>query len=371
MLEAFQQSLHLIRRGRQRLGETSAHDGGYGSRKVVSLARTYASRNTRGGCHTRRVDDRGPPTRKPRNGSGPLGKSPDQPLATAAARPRVFARLIVWTKAKTDGVTSWAEAARETHPSVEIGFRLAQRDKRVAAGVLAGGVAYRLSFWLISFSLLTTGALGFADGERAEQILLDLGFGPVVASVMSDVSQQSQHARWWLLLAGGWLVLWTGYLGAKALVLVHAAVWGIPPPPIRKPLWASLAFTGSVLAFGASIALVRWVRSESQILGLITMLASVVVPFGLWLVASHWLPHRGSGWRGLLPGALVVAVGVHAFYLFTIWFLGPKLASATETYGVVGVFTTLLFWLYLVGRLVIGGATLNAALYDHRSAALI
>ena len=52
------------------------------------------------------------------------------------------------------------------------------------------------------------------------------------------------------------------------------------------------AFTGSVLAFGASIALVRWVRSESQVLGLITMLASVVVPFGLWLVASLWLPHR-------------------------------------------------------------------------------
>jgi membrane protein len=314
------------------------------------------------------VDDRGPPTRKPRNGSGPRGQSLDEPIAAAAARPGVVTRLIVWSKARTDGVTRWAVAARERHASVEIGFRLAHRDKRVAAGVLAGGVAYRLFFWLLSFSLLTTGALGFADGERAEQILLDLGFGPVVASVMSDVSQQSQHARWWLLLVGGLLVLWSGYLGAKALVLVHAAVWGIPPPAVRKPLWASLAFTGSVLAFGASIALVRWVRSESQILGLITALASVVVPFGLWLVASHWLPHRGSGWRGLLPGALVVAVGVHAFYLFTIFFLGPKLASATETYGVVGVFATLLFWLYLVGRLVIGGATLNASIYDRGSA---
>ncbi len=40
---------------------------------------TYVSRNTRGGCHTRRVDDRGPPTRMPRNGSEPLGKSPAEP----------------------------------------------------------------------------------------------------------------------------------------------------------------------------------------------------------------------------------------------------------------------------------------------------
>lgn len=325
------------------------------------------SRTTCGGCHTRRVDDRRP--RISRDGSGPLGESPHEHLATTpAARPGVGARLFAWSKAMSDGATSWAMAARETHPSVDVGFRLAHRDKRVAASVLAGGVAYRLFFWLLSFSLVTTGALGFADGERAEQVLLDLGVGPVIAAIMSDVSQQSQHARWWLLLVGGWLVLWTGYSGGKALVLVHAAVWGIPPTPIRKPLWASLGFTGSMLAFGASMALVRWVRSESQILGAITTLASVAVPFALWLVASQWLPHRGSGLRGLLPGALVVAVGVHAFYLFTTLFLAPKLDSATETYGAIGVVGTMLFWLYLLGRLVIGGATMNASLYDRRSA---
>jgi len=63
----------------------------------------------------------------------------------------------------------------------------------------------------------------------------------------------------------------------------------------------------------------------------------------------------------------MVAIGGHAFYLFTVWFLEPKLANATDTYGLLGVVATMLFWLYLVGRLVIGGATLNAALYDHRS----
>src|SRR4029079_3786665 len=145
---------------------------------------TYVSRNPRGGCHTRWVDDRGPPTRKPWNGSGPLGQSPDEPIAAAAARPGVVARLIVWSKAKPDGVTRWAVAARERHASVEIGCRLAHRDK----------------------------------------ILLDLGLGPVMASIMSDVSQQSPHARWWLLLVGRLLVLWSGYLGAKALGLFHAPV---------------------------------------------------------------------------------------------------------------------------------------------------
>ena len=84
-------------------------------------------------------------------------------------------------------------------------------------------------------------------------------------------------------------------------------------------------------------------------------------------MVSRRLPHRGSGWRALLPGALVVAIGVHAMYQFTTWFLGPKLANATDTYGLLGITATMLFWLYIFGRLVIGGATLNASLHDHRA----
>lgn len=94
---------------------------------------------------------------------------------------------------------------------------------------------------------------------------------------------------------------------------------------------------------------------------------SIAVPLTFWLVVSRRLPHRGSGWRDLLPGALVVALGVHAMYLFMTWFLGPKLNNATDTYGLLGVVATMLFWLYIVGRLVISGATLNASLHDHHA----
>lgn len=250
---------------------------------------------------------------------------------------------------------------------MDVGFRLAARDKRVAAGVLAGGVAYRLFFSFLSFSLLANGGFGFADGHRAEQILLDLGVPAVAAKAMTDASWQPEHARWWVVIVGGWLVLWTGYLGAKALVLVHAAVWDVPPTRIRRRLWASVGFTGSVVTFAASMAMVQWVRSESHAYGLVATIVATAVPFAFWLMVSGRLPHRGSGWRDLLPGAVVVAIGVHAMYLFTTWFLGPKLANATNTYGLLGVVATMLFWLYIFGRLVIGGATLNASLHDHRS----
>jgi len=87
--------------------------------------------------------------------------------------------------------------------SVDVGFRLADRDKQVAAGVLAGGVAYRLFFWSLSFSLLANGALGFADGHRTEQTLVDLGVPQAVVNTLRDASQQSEHARWWIVIVGG------------------------------------------------------------------------------------------------------------------------------------------------------------------------
>ena len=88
----------------------------------------------------------------------------------------------------------------------------------------------------------------------------------------------------------------------------------------------------------------------------------------MWLVVSSWLPHRGIGWRDLVPGAVLVAIGMQAFYLFATIFLAPKLANATQLYGLLGIAATVLFWLYVLGRLTIGAATLNASLYENRVA---
>ena len=147
---------------------------------------------------------------------------------------------------------------------------------------------------------------------------------------------------------GIWLVLWTGYLGAKALMLVHATVWGVAAPRVRNVLIASLVFTGTVLLLIGAMSAARWVREESPTPGLIATFAVVLVPFAM----------------GLLPGAALVAVGLEGLHLFTVYFLGPKLANATELYGVLGVVSTTLFWLYIVGRLVVGAATINASVYE-------
>jgi hypothetical protein len=169
-------------------------------------------------------------------------------------------------------------------------------------------------------------------------------------------------------VVGTWLLLWTGYLGGKALVLVHAAVWGIPAPPPPRSWVLSLTFSGTAFALFASMSVTAWLHSSSQALAVLTALASTALPGAIWLAISRLLPHRVAMWRGLVPGAVLVAVGIQAFTIVTIWFLAPKLASATALYGILGVAATFLFWLYILGRLFIAAATLNASLHEQRTA---
>ena len=101
---------------------------------------------------------------------------------------------------------------------------------------------------------------------------------------------------------------------------------------IRNPLVASLAFSGLVFAFAASTAAARALRTESASVGLIATLALIVLPFAIWLWASLRLPRGDLGWQELLPGVVLVAVGVQAMHIFTTLCLGPKLTHATELY---------------------------------------
>ena len=233
--------------------------------------------------------------------------------------------------------------------------------------VLAGGIAYRVFFWVLALSIVLGGVLGLFDPDAVETTLEDHGFGTWAAAALAKVASSEDGNEWWLLLVGAWLMLWTGYTFTKALVLAHAAVWQLQPPKVGRPIRASLVFNGFTLGFIAAMAAARWVREEDTNAGLAATLLVFFVPFGFWLAASSALPNRARSWIELAPGAALVAVGLQAMHLFTTYFLGPKLTSATQLYGVIGVTTTLLFWFYLAGRLIIAAATLNSSFSEHRS----
>ena len=65
-----------------------------------------------------------------------------------------------------------------------------------------------------------------------------------------------------------------------------------------------------------------------------------------------------------MPGALVVAIGFQVLHGLIVSFLVPKLAKSTALYAGLGAAATLIFFVYIIGRLVVTAPILNSSLHQ-------
>jgi uncharacterized BrkB/YihY/UPF0761 family membrane protein len=291
-------------------------------------------------------------------------KPPDE-----AAKQTIKARGEAW-RARGLAMRDSLESKRPERASVEIAFRWLVRDKEIAGGVLGGGLAYRFFFWVLALTVLTAGGLGFASSSGADVAsdAEEAGVTRSLASTIATAAEQSETGRWWLVISGVVLVLWFSFGLLRALRLVHAAAWRVPAPPLRN-LPKALAFVIAVpLILFAASSFSGWVRAnEADSVGVLVTLGLGVCFGAVWLWVSMWLPSQDVPWTAYLPGAILFGVGVEALYVFTAYYLQIKLANASELYGALGLATTALFYLFLVGRGVIWAAELNAIVWEVRT----
>ena len=148
--------------------------------------------------------------------------------------------------------------------------------------------------------------------------------------------------------------------------MAHSVAWGLRPEKLRRPLVASLTFTGVLLGVIAASSSTQALRRQFGVTGLVLtlLLLAVYVAAAVWMMDK--LPHRGL-WSDLWPGALLLGLGTQA--------ISPRGRALSRTqarafmgaYGALGAATVVLLWLYLLARLVVAAAFLNAALWEQKS----
>ena len=139
------------------------------------------------------------------------------------------------TREKLTAAMASAKSASEKHVALAVPLRAAERNRRVAASVLAGGLAYRLFLWLLPFGLVVGGALGFLNAGSTEKAVSRGGIPGAVSNAVGDASRSAHSNSWWLLAVGVPLLLWAGFSGAKHVQLVKTLLRDYPPPK-TKPL---------------------------------------------------------------------------------------------------------------------------------------
>jgi uncharacterized BrkB/YihY/UPF0761 family membrane protein len=260
------------------------------------------------------------------------------------------------------------EARRSESASIDSAFEAVERDAQTGGGVLAAAVAFRLFMFLVPYAFVMVTGFGLAAtgaGQSPKDAARSAGIGGLLASAVHSTSSMSLANRILALLLGGVALAFTARSLVGVLWIVHRLIWGVQPS--RKPTpWAALILIGFTTGLFGMADLAAWMGSQSIPLRVIALFLTIVVSGAAWFLASLWLPRDDSEWTAVLPGAVVVGLGVGLLHLLTISYVAHVVSRKSSLYGTIGIALALLLWTYFAGRLLTASIAANASLWKRR-----
>jgi uncharacterized BrkB/YihY/UPF0761 family membrane protein len=276
------------------------------------------------------------------------------------------ARGRTWTTEERTRVEDALASRREHSTLIGAGFDIAELDVHVGGGILAGAVAFRLFLFMVPFVYILFTAVGLAStaaNQDPATLAKTLGITGVLASAVVNSQDISVLSQFLLVLGASVALLWTANGLVKTLYVVHWLIWGVPrlkPSGFRAiGTTIGLAVVLTVLAVATNVLRTDIGRLVSVLVALIVM----AVAFAAWWWVSWRLPHAPVRAQQLIPGAVLVALGIEVLHLITTYWIGHLVARKSNTYGAIGIALAVLLWVYVLGRIIVASAGINAALW--------
>ena len=253
------------------------------------------------------------------------------------------------------------EVARERSRTVRLVLEAVEHDRVTGGQLLAGALGFRLFLWLLPATLVVVGGLGFLSPEAAGSSVTRAGFG-YVADTVQTASAQAHEGRWILLATGLFALASASVSLARTLWAATILAWRLPMLRLRHPARAAGIVIGLVVSGLGAVMVAGWLRGVNDLVGIIaTVVVTVVFAVLGWCLL--WLlprpPDVPAG--GLVPGAVVIGVGVQALHLLSVLFLGHELANASQLYGALGSAAALMVYAYLLARILIAATMVDRA----------
>jgi uncharacterized BrkB/YihY/UPF0761 family membrane protein len=256
------------------------------------------------------------------------------------------------------------EAARPRSKLLDSIFGVAEHDVVTGGGVLAGAVAFRAFMFMVPYVFVLVAFLGFAAGQSNRpptDVAADFGAAGLVASGVRSLAEESFSTRLVALVGGLVAVFLAAKAAVKTLQTVYGLIWGVA---LSKPARLARNALGFIVVVTGAVVLARLIAGlHASVAGLVLLPLFIGVPISAWLLVSiRALPHAdGATWRDLLPGAIVTGVGVEVLHLITVVWIGRQIEARSETYGVLSTALALLLWAFVVGRVLVLSAVVNAS----------
>jgi uncharacterized BrkB/YihY/UPF0761 family membrane protein len=259
------------------------------------------------------------------------------------------------------------QAGRSRSAAIDVALGSLEHDAEVGGGLLAGAVAFRVFLFIVPFVFFLVSAFGLAadaTGKSAHDLAQDAGIAGLLATSINNMAAQSLWSRIVVCAVSGVAT----FVGARSLLkvitVVHVLVWRLPR--VRVAMKRQALFTAGLIGLIAVVMvfvrLTAELREVSFPAWVVATAGATAVPAAIWLYVSvRVFPHPPeAGWRDLLPGALLVGVGIECVHVFTVVWISRSFEHKSETYGAVGGSLSLLLWAYVIGRVLAGSAVVNA-----------
>ncbi|MGH9156843.1 MAG: YihY/virulence factor BrkB family protein [Acidimicrobiales bacterium] len=241
------------------------------------------------------------------------------------------------------------------------------RFSEVHGGYLASAVTMTAFVSLFPLLLSLIGMIGLlsagADNLSGE-VVGRLGLTGASARLLEDsirTAEESGKAASLLGLVG---LLWTGLGLVAAFQFAFDAIWQISGRGMRDKLFGLAWLGGGGLLFLASFAVTAVVRLLPGPAWPFALAVTFAVDVALWLWTFKALTNRDIGWRPLLPGAVVGALGLEVLKVVGSFYVPRIVSSSSALYGSIGVVFAVLAWLLFFGRLVVYAAVINVVRWE-------
>ena len=271
-------------------------------------------------------------------------------------------------RARAEDLLAEAEANRPRSRLIDIAFGSFERDAEVGGGILAGAVAFRVFLFIVPFVFFFVVAFGLvadAVGATVSSATHTAGIAGLLATTINNVGDQSVWSRLTILAVSGVALVLGARNLVKVLTVIHVLIWHLPRVRLRRQARAVGLLILAVIGALALAQLTSKLQDRSFAAWVFATSAFMLIPAGLWLLASLKLfPHPPEvGWQDLVPGALLVGVGIEALHVFTVVYVADSFERKSETYGAIGGSLSILLWAYVVGRILAASPVINAVVW--------
>lgn len=219
-------------------------------------------------------------------------------------------------------------------------------------------------FPLLLFAIAIIGFFSAGSPTLAGDVIERLGVSGDAAEGITAALDNAERSRRAASVIGIVGLLWSGLGLVAAVQYAINAAWQVTGRGWRDKAKGMTWLAGATLLFLTSFATSAVIRVRPGLLAPLGILAGLSVNLGLWLWTFKVLASRDVGWKALLPGAVVGAVGLEILKAVGAFYVPRAVASASALYGTLGVVFATLAWLLFFGRLVVYAAVVNVVRWE-------